>query len=64
MDVSLIMKTVGIGFLVSAAYILLSKAGRDEMAMLITVAGVVVILGMIINESAGLFNTVKSVFEL
>lgn len=64
MDVSLILKVAGVGFLVSVAYIVLNKAGRDEMAMLVSVAGVVIVLALIIKETAGLFDTVKAVFGL
>ena len=64
MDVSLILRVAGVGFLVSVAYIVLNKAGRDEMAMLVSVAGVVIVLALIIKETAGLFDTVKAVFGL
>ena len=64
MDVSLILRVAGIGFLVSVAYMVLNKAGRDEMAMLVSVAGVVIVLAMIVKETAGLFDTVKAVFGL
>lgn len=64
MDVSLILRAAGVGFLVAIAYMVLSKSGRDEMAMLVSVAGVVIVLAMIIKETAGLFDTVKAVFGL
>ena len=42
--------------------LLLKKADRDEYALMITIAGLVVVLAMIINEIAELFETVKTVF--
>ena len=41
---------------------LLKKADRDEYAMVVTIAGLIVVLAMIINEIAALFETVKTVF--
>lgn len=62
MDVSLILKIAGVGVLVSSAAAILSKSGRDEQAMLVTVAGVVVVMLMLVGEIGELFDTVQSVF--
>ncbi len=64
MDISLIIKVVGIGILVSVACQILSKSGRDEQSMLVTVAGIVVVLLLLIEEIGGLFDTIRSVFGL
>ena len=64
MDITVIMKIAGIGFLVSIAYILLNRAGRDEMAMLVSVAGVIIVLVMIISQLSDLLDSVKSTFGL
>lgn len=62
MDVSLILKIAGVGVLVSSASAILSKSGRDEQAMLVTVAGFVVVMLMLVGEIGELFDTVQSVF--
>ncbi len=64
MDISLLLKTVGVGILVAVANQILSKTGRDEHAMLVTVVGVVIVLLMLVGEIGSLFDTVKTVFEL
>ncbi len=64
MDVSLILKTVGVGILVAVANQILQRAGRDEQAMLVTVVGIVVVLLMLVGEIGTLFETVQSVFGL
>ena len=64
MDITLILKIAGVGLLVSIAYIVLNKSGRDEMAMLVSVAGVIIVLVMIITQLSELIDTVKTVFGL
>lgn len=64
MDITLILKVAGIGILVSTAYILLSRSGREEMAMLVSLAGVILVLLMIVNEAANLFETIRNVFGI
>lgn len=64
MNIELILKVAGIGFLVTVAYQVLAKSGRDEQAMLVSVAGIIIVLLMLVNELGGLFDTVKSVFGL
>lgn len=63
MDVSLILKIVGIGVLVSASASILNKSGKDEQAMLVTVAGIVVVMLMLVGEIGELFDTVRAVFD-
>lgn len=64
MNIELILKVAGIGFLVTVVYQVLSKSGRDEQAMLVSVAGIIIVLLMLVNEIGGLIDTVKSVFGL
>ncbi len=64
MDITVIMRIAGIGFLVSISYILLNRAGRDEMAMLVSVAGAIIVLIMIISQLGDLLDTVKGTFGL
>ena len=62
MDVTLIFRVAGIGVLVSIASSILNKSGRDEQAMLVTVAGIVVAMLMLVGEMGELFMSVRSVF--
>jgi len=62
MDVSLILKIAGVGVLVSIASVILNKSGKDEQAMLLTVAGIVVVMLLLVGEIGNLFSTVQSVF--
>ena len=64
MDVSLILRIAGVGVLVSVAAAILNKSGRDEQAMFVTVAGVVVVMLMLVEEIGLLLETVQSVFGL
>lgn len=62
MDVGLILKIAGVGVLVSVASSILNKSGRDEQAMLVTVAGIVAVMLMLVGEIGELFSTIRSVF--
>lgn len=64
MDISLIIKIAGIGMLVSVASQILSKSGRDEQAMLVTVAGIIVTLMLLISQMRDLFDMIVSVFGM
>ena len=64
MDVDLIFKIAAIGILVAVLNQVLSRAGRDEQAMMTTLAGLVVVLMMVVREIASLFDLVKTLFEL
>ena len=62
MDVSLILRVAGIGILVAVAAQILQKSGRDEQATLLTVAGVIVVFLMLVQEIGNLFDTVRGIF--
>ena len=64
MDVDLIFKIAAIGILVAVLNQVLSRAGRDEQAMMTTLAGLVVVLMMVVQEIADLFDMVKTLFHL
>ena len=64
MDVSLILKVAGIGLLVSVAQQILSRTGREEQAMLVSVAGIILVLLVLVEEIGRLFALVESVFGL
>ena len=64
MDVDFIFQVSGIGIIVAVLNKLLQRSGREEQAMLTTLAGLIVVLIMVVTEIGNLFETVKSVFGL
>jgi stage III sporulation protein AC len=64
MDISLIIKVAGIGILISVLNMLLEKTDRKDWAPLTTLAGVIIVLGMVLTEISDLFNTVRTMFQL
>lgn len=64
MDIDLIFKIAGVGIIVAVLNIVLKRAEREEQAMMTTLAGLVVVLMIIIQEIGKLFDTVKNVFGL
>ncbi len=64
MDVGIILKIAGVGLLVSVVCQILTKSGREEQAMLVSVAGVVVVLLVLIREISSLLNTIRSLFGI
>ena len=64
MDISLIVKIAGVGILVSVASQILSKSGRDEQAMLVTIAGIIAALMLLISQISELFDMIVSAFGM
>ncbi len=64
MDVDFIFRIAAIGILVSVLNLVLTRAGREEQAMMTTLAGLVVVLMMVITQISELFSTIKSLFGL
>jgi len=64
MDVDLIFKIAAIGILVAVLNQLLVRSGREEQAMMTTLAGLVVVLMMMVREISALFDLIKSLFNL
>ena len=64
MDVDMIFKIAAIGIIVAILNQLLVRSGREEQALLTTIAGLVVALTMIISQISELFTTVKNTFGL
>ncbi len=64
MDIGLIMRIAGVGILVAVINQVLSKSGRDEHAMFVTLAGVIVVLMMLVREISALFDAVRTAFGL
>lgn len=64
MEVDLIFQIAAIGIIVAVLNQLLMRSGREEQAMMTTLAGLIVVLMMIIREINALFQAVKSIFSL
>jgi stage III sporulation protein AC len=63
MDVDLIFKIAAIGILVAVLNQLLVRSGREEQAMMTTLAGLVVVLMMMVQEISDLFDLIKRLFQ-
>jgi len=61
-ELDLIFKIAGVGIIVTVLNMLLKKSDREEYATIVTIAGLIVVLAMIIDEISALFDTVRSVF--
>lgn len=64
MDVDLIFKIAAIGILVAVLNLLLVRSGREEQAMMTTLAGLIVVLMMLVQQISDLFDMVKTLFSL
>ena len=62
MEVDLIFRIAAIGILVAVLNQVLSRAGRDEQAMMTTLAGLVVVLMLLVREISELFSLIKQLF--
>lgn len=64
MQVDLILQLAGLGLLTAVAHSVLKQAGKEEMAQLVTLAGVLVGLVLVLDLVAKLFNNIRSLFGL
>ncbi len=62
MDIDLIFKLAALGIIVTVLSILLSRSGREEQALMVTIAGLVVALVMVVKEIGELFNLIRRLF--
>ena len=63
MDVDLIFKIAAVGILVAVLNLVLARSGREEQAMMTTLAGLVVVLMMLVRQISDLFDLIKSLFS-
>ena len=63
MDVDLIFKIAAVGILVAVLNQLLVRSGREEQAMMTTLAGLVVVLMILVQEISDLFRLIKVLFQ-
>lgn len=64
MSIDLLFKIAAIGILVAVLHQVLVRAGREDQAMMTTLAGLVIVLTMVIKEINTLFQTVRTIFGL
>ena len=64
MDVDLIFKIAAVGILVAVLNQLLVRSGREEQAMMTTLAGLVVVMMILVQEISGLLQLIKTLFDL
>ena len=64
MEVDLIFKIAAIGIVVAVLNQVLIRSGREEQAMMTTLAGLVVVLMMLVQKISDLFDLIKSLFSL
>lgn len=64
MDIDLVFKIAAIGIIVAVLNQLLIRSGREDQAMMTTLAGLVVVMSMLVQQISALFVTIKSLFAL
>lgn len=64
MEIDLIFKIAAVGIIVAVLNQILKKSDHDEQAMMLTIAGLVIVLLMLIPEISELFSTIKTVFGI
>ena len=62
MDIDLIFKLAALGIIVSVLNILLSRSGREEQALMVTIAGLVLALIIVVQEIGELFSLIRRLF--
>ena len=63
-SIDLIFKIAEIGILIAVMGQLLSRAGRDDIALMVSIAGLIIVLVMVVDMVSGLFESVKTTFGL
>ena len=64
MEIDLVFKIAAIGIIVAVLNQLLTRSGREDQAMMTTLAGLVVVLSILVKQISALFVTIKSLFAL
>ena len=64
MDLSFILKIGGIGMIIAVVCQILTKLGKDDQSMLVSVGGIIFVLIIIVEELGGLIEVVKDVFGI
>ena len=64
MDIDFVFRIAGIGIIVTVISQLLTRAGRDDIAMLATLSGLVVVLLMVVNMISDFFSSIRSLLSI
>jgi len=64
MEINLLFKIAAIGILVAVLHQVLVRAGREDQAMMTTLAGLIIVLSIVIKEISTLFESVRILFNL
>jgi stage III sporulation protein AC len=64
MDVDLIFKIAAVGILVTVLNLLLTRSDHSEQALMVTIAGLIVVLMLVVQQIAALFELIKTLFDL
>lgn len=64
MDIDLVFKIAAIGIIVAVLNQLLIRSGREDQAMMTTLAGLIVVLSILVQQISQLFISIKSLFDL
>ena len=64
MGIEFVFKVAGIGIIVAVLNMIVGKSGRDEQALIVTIAGLIVVLAVVVSEVGRLFSEIKAVFGL
>ncbi len=64
MEIAILLKVVGVGFVVAVANQLLAKAGKDDVAAWVSVAGIVLVLAMLMTRIGDLFDSIRTAFGI
>ena len=62
MQVDLIFKVAAVGILVAVLNILLTRSGREEQALMVTITGLIIVLLLVVQKISELFGLIKSLF--
>ena len=63
MNVDLIFKVAAVGILAAVLKILLTRSGREEQALMVTITSLVIVLVLVVQEISDLFNLIKTLFS-
>ncbi len=62
MDIDLVFKVSAVGIIVTVLNLLLTRSGRDEQALMVTIAGLITVLLLLVREISALFDLVRTLF--
>ena len=64
MDVAILLKIAGVGLLIAVSYQILQRTGRDQQALLLSLAGIVFVLLILIGKIGDLLTEIRSIFGI